>query len=387
MCFSACKKENISELSSSEIDVYPIPTLNILYDEDIPIDNKIEMSMEIMGTDNDTIYFGSIERRGGFSIGFEKHSYEIDLETDVPLTNLPEDDDWILNANYIDKTFLRHVVSYDLFRSMNPTNEASHTTYVNVELNNEYNGLYVLMEKLDKSSLEIDDDDPEAFIFKEPHIFKQDYATSIAQDQDNFNQQIFPKITVSDKNDLIAELNNYIATSEDIDFSNNIGSIFDIDNIIDWHLLLLISNNNDGIVKNFYLYKKDASTPMRVSPWDYDHSFGRDGDNELNLDTRPLDINKSILFKRLLNLPWYKTILKDRWLFLNQTQLLSVDALKNRCLNLSTAIANHANRNFENWSLDSEWYYDDNNFLEEVDVVLEFIEIRHARLASYFEDL
>ncbi len=70
--------------------------------------------------DDTIIYNGRIERRGGGSMAFPKSSYEIDLEDDIPLGQLPEDDDWILNANYIDKTFMRHTFSYDLFREMDP---------------------------------------------------------------------------------------------------------------------------------------------------------------------------------------------------------------------------------------------------------------------------
>ena len=61
---------------------------------------------------------GKIKRRGGYSMRFAKHSYELDFKEDISLAGLPADDDWILNANYIDKTFLRHVVSYELFEDI-----------------------------------------------------------------------------------------------------------------------------------------------------------------------------------------------------------------------------------------------------------------------------
>ena len=70
---------------------------------------------------------GNMKTRGGFSIKFPKKSYEIDLNNDISLLGLPEDDDWILNANFIDKTFLRHVVSYEVFQEMNSQNIASNT--------------------------------------------------------------------------------------------------------------------------------------------------------------------------------------------------------------------------------------------------------------------
>lgn len=163
--------------------------------------------------------------------------------------------------------------------------------------------------------------------------------------------------------------------------------MFDIDNIIDWHLLLLISNNSDGLLKNFYLYKVDNKTPFRIAPWDYDHSFGRDGDNQLNLDERPLNIERSILFKRLLKRDWYKTKLKERWIDLNNLNLLSAGGLKQRVLSKQKMIKEQADRNFTKWSLDTSWYFDANDFDQEVYIMLAFIDLRHRRLSEYFDNL
>ncbi len=360
-------------------------TLNIEYDGEIPIDNKVNFTLDELLDGERTSYESRIERRGGFSIIYPKHSYEIDLDEDISLAGLPADDDWILNANYIDKTFLRHVFSYDLFSRMNENNLVSGTSFIELQLNGEYNGLYVLMEKLDKSSLEIDGSDPEGMIFKEPHIFRESYDDVVPQDADNFHQQTFPKIEDEDKRITIESLREFILMSSDTEFENGISEIFDVDNIIDWHLLLLISNNNDGILKNFYLYKIDSETPIRIAPWDYDHSFGRDGDNELNLDERPLNIERSILFKRLLENEWYKTKLKDRWENLNASEILSVAGLKNKIITDSDAIRTQVDKNFEHWSVADEWYYDSNDFDQEIDIMLQFIDLRHDRLVEYFD--
>ena len=51
------------------------------------------------------------------------------------------------------------------------------------------------MEKLDKSTLRIQTKDSLSFIFKEPHIFRENYANIIPQKTNNFHQQIFPKLS------------------------------------------------------------------------------------------------------------------------------------------------------------------------------------------------
>lgn len=379
--------------TSPDMDMEPEETekmenpyiMNIEHVGEIPIDDKVDITLHL--TKDSTSYEARIERRGGFSIIYPKHSFEIDLKEDISLAGLPADDDWIVNANYIDKTFIRHVFSYDLFYRMDENNLVSKTEFVEVQLNGRYNGLYVLMEKLDKSSLNIDGSDSQAVIFKEPHIFRESYDNIVPQDVDNFHQQTYPKIEDEDKRATIELLREFILTSSASEFENSISELIDLENIIDWHLLLLVSNNNDGILKNFYLYKIDNVTPFRISPWDYDHSFGRDGDNELNLDERPLNIERSILFKRLLENQWYKDKLKTRWEDLNTSGILSATGLKNKISSESAAIKQLAERNFELWPITAEWYYDSNNFDQEIDIMLQFIDLRHERLTEYFDTI
>lgn len=320
---------------------------------------------------------------GGYSISFPKHSYEIDLNIDLPLGGLPADDDWILNANYIDKTFLRHVFSYELFRAMHPNNRAPLTRYTTLYLNREYAGLYVLMQKLDRSSLGIDKRDPAAFIFKEPPVFRPDWTTFVPQYKDNFFQQVYPKKEKVDKTSEMNNIRQWLLHSSDILFWKKVNTAFDLANIIDWHLLLLLSNNSDGILKNFYLYKASTATPIRIAPWDYDHSFGRDGDNELNL-IRPLRMEISLLFERLLAIPAYQKALEQRWDELNQKALFTPDALKQRMEKLVNQFQPLLAENFARWPVDDSRYYDDNDFFEEIAIMKQFIDLRHEQLQHYF---
>jgi len=376
------------------INVSELYTLNVIHQSKIEIDWKIEIELQEIKEDTLNSYKGFIKRRGGTSIVFQKNSYEIDLNEDVSIAQLPADDDWILNANYIDKTFLRHVLAYDIFRAMHPNNRAPQTNYIELKLNNVYNGLYVLMEKLDKSVLEINATDTMAMIFKEPPLFIEDYSKILSYNSANFYQQTYPKIEKNDKTIFIEKTRDFILNAPDSIFSNQIGKLFDIQNIIDWHLLLLVSNNGDGILKNFYLYKIDAATPLRIAPWDYDHSLGREGDNELNL-VKPLNISRSILFKRLIKLPWYKNKLKERWTTLYNKNLINPKGLIDRIQTKELIVKKVIDRNIAIWPigrpllwpLKKFWYFDDNNFDEEMEIIYKFIDIRDEQLRLYFNTL
>jgi len=326
---------------------------------------------------------GTIERRGGSSIIYPKYSYEIDLEQDVPLAELPVDDDWILNANYIDRSFLRHVFSYELFRKMRRENIASQCQYVELELNGTYRGLYVLMEKMDKSTFKINKADPEAVIFKEPKLFYESYKGLEKYMKGNAHQQIFPKYPSVNRTPLIDSIRTLVLESSDSVFTKDIVEVFDLESIIDWHLLLLLSNNSDGILKNFFLYKVDKTTPLRIAIWDCDHGWGRDGDSELNLD-RPLNLNRSILFRRLLTFDWYKKALKKRWNALNHSGLFSPQQLQKSIASKGRMIKDMATKNATLWSVSSSFYHDDSSFEQEIAIMMKYVAMRHQVLSDYF---
>jgi len=131
----------------------------------------------------------------------------------------------------------------------------------------------------------------------------------------------------------------------------------------------------------------DKKTPIRIASWNYDHALERDGDNELNIDNVPMDIKRSVLFARLLKYDWYKSKLKKRWNNLNESNLLSVKGLNERIKKKSDFVRQYVDKNFEVWPLESQWYYDANNYDQEIEVMLLFIERRHGRVSAYFEEL
>jgi len=365
-----------------------LPSINIQKAGAIGWENKEPCTIIYSDTKNVNKLSGRIKCRGGMSSKYDKHSFSLELENNYAIANLPCEDDWILNASYIDKTFLRHKISYDLFREMNVKNVAAKSAFINVHINDIYNGLYVLMEKINGSTIGLDYNDTMAMIFKDPPIFRKEKQQYV-QDSLNYYQQKYPKINEVDKTHYIEQFKNFLFYSTDRDFVRDISIWVDIDNVIDWHILLLFSNNGDGIMKNFYLYKLDKDTPFRFAIWDYDHSYGRDGDNERNLMERELNCNRAILLERLSNMPDtnYLSRLKKRWLKLRELNVMSVDNFERHILKNDKIISKEIGNNLEKWPVDSKWYYDSNDYKQELDLMREFVRVRINQLDAYFNSL
>lgn len=364
-----------------------MPALKVFRDEPIPWDHKAPCRI-IYETGNKKINLeGNIKVRGGLSSRYAKHSYSLELNEKIDLCGLPSDDDWIINANYIDKTFMRHKISYDLFREMGSNNIAPQCAFAEVYLNEVYNGLYVIMEEVNGGMVRLEKDDSMAMIFKDPPVFIQETLTWL-QEPGNYYQQKFPRIEERDMTYVMDEMREFLYYSSDGEFVKNIDQWFDIENVIDWHILLMFSNNGDAVRKNFYLYKLNSRTPFRFAIWDYDHTFGRDGDNEMNMMERELDCERSVLIKRLVHseYPDYKSRVAEKYFYLRKKNILSLENFWKHIEKNDRLIRNYTDRNFEKWPLDEKWYYDDNNYQQELDIMLEFVALRLDYLDNYFQD-
>jgi hypothetical protein len=267
---------------------------------------------------------------------------------------------------------------------MHPENKASHSSYIELYLNDVYQGLYLVQEEINAGNLKIDKGDSLAMLFKDPPLFFEE-RIPYPQDSSNYFQQKFPKKKERDQTYYIESFKEFLFCGNDSIFELKIKEWIDIRNVIDWHLLLLLTNNSDGIMKNFYLYKLDAKTPFRIAIWDYDHSFGRDGDNEMNLLDREVDCTRSILLKRLLTLDSYQLALKNRWIELSSEGLFSLDNLQKKIKENRKIILPYLKENSEIWPLNGAEYHDANTFNQEIEIMEKYLELRFNQLNRKFE--
>ena len=279
---------------------------------------------------------------------------------------------------------MRHRFSFELFEAMRPgENKTLACRFIQVAFNETEQGLYLLQQWPKPQYFGIDTKDSTSFLFKEvPLFFEQIDSASFPAD--NLYGQRFPEKEERDFSPEIERIRHFLFYASEADFRDSFALVFDQANVIDWHLLLLFSNNSDGILKNFFFYKKNAQTPLRFAPWDYDHSFGRDGDNELNQMERVLDCNRSVLFRRLNSWEAYRQELQARYQELREQQVFSESMLYARIDAYAQELQAYIAYNQEIWPPDAQWYFDTNTFEAEVELLKAFIQIRLQALDQDF---
>ena len=364
----------------------PIPTIDIEADL-IPFYQKVPCTMTYTDGDFQVVDEGKIKCRGGSSSSFDKHSFTLKLDHHQSLAGLPEQRAWILNANYIDKTMMHHKLCFDLFREMNPEkNLASKCAYVNVTKKGRYYGLFVLMQKLNAGSLGLNKKDSLAVIYKDPPVFYGENRLSHVQEPGNYFQQNYPDLEDEDRNFYLEEVMQFLVHADDSVFASEIGNVFDIENVIDWQLLIMFVNNGDGVMKNFYLYKRDSDTPFRIAIWDYDDAFGRDGEGELKMRNSLPDFDRCLLVNRLQTNPYldYNEQLKQRYRELRDSGLFSKEHVEKMIEENDRIIQMDIARNFEKWPVDGAFYFDANTHEEDVEIMREYLDLCIPQLDREF---
>jgi hypothetical protein len=360
--------------------MFTMPSINISYDT-LSSNHKVTCEIRI----NDTLLLeGKIKQRGGSSIGYPKKSYTVKLKESRSLCELPSNKKWIFNASYLEKSLIRNLLSYDLFRSFDANNFAPKIQLIEFLHNDNYEGIYQLTEKVDKNSLGFDKKSEGSLIFKDCAVFSK---TPIEpQTGETYYHQKYPNPNKYDATNYMDNLKGFILDSSEKYFDENIELMFDIDNIIDWQIMIMLSNNGDAVYKNFYLFRKSKREKFKIALWDYDSGFGRDTDNELNLMKTTSHWERNSLLDRLYNqdVNNYQDRLHLRWSELRGSGKISVKDFESRIDELVLELEPFVNRNFERWPVTDSHYWDDYTWEQEVGVLKEFINLRITQLDEKF---
>ncbi|MEL7531591.1 MAG: CotH kinase family protein [Bacteroidota bacterium] len=244
-----------------------------------------------------------IELRGNSTQGFEKTTYSLEIrnaanqDSSVKLLGMGKEEDWILHAMVIDKTQLRIPMSFRLFRLMG--HYAADWRYVELIVNGEYRGLYLLTERIKRDKNRVDiaklqEDDIEGDELSGGYILRIDwiddydagfFSRFLSQGKEPmFYQWYYPRAR-DIQPEQAAYIQDYIDQFEEAVFAerfvNSQGKRYteyiDQKSFIDFLLINEFSKNSDGYKLSSYLHKEKESRGgrLRAGPiWDFDQTYG-----------------------------------------------------------------------------------------------------------------
>lgn len=437
----SCDNETFESPSSSiDIDdVIELPQVFINTNgQEIVDEPKILADMTIT-TDETVNFVGKIgiEIRGSSSQFFPKKQFGIETrddtgeDIDVAILEFPEEEDWILNAPYSDKTLFRNVLIYDLSRDIG--RYASRVEFVELTINDLYNGIYVFMEKLKRDENRIDinklkEDENSGEDVTGGYILKIDkadganetiytdfnaFASNFTPNGADGDQKIYfnydypkaEKITLEQRTYISTYINDFETALYDGNFADmeeGYANYIDVNSFIEFFILNELANNVDGYRLSTWL-TKEKNEKLKMGPiWDFNLAFGNAnycGGENTNVwaykfnDRCPNDFWLiPFWWEKLMEDPAFVMQLKDRWFELRSGQL-SNNAIQDKIDFYETILQSSLSidRNFNRWPILSTYIWP-NNFIgntyeEELRYLREFIETRVTWLDINIADL
>lgn len=272
----------------------------------------------------DSVLIAAFKYRGASASNYPKRSYAIKLRdadgnsVDRKLLGLRSDNNWILDAMYIDPACMRNRVGTDLWNDFSESpyyidrekkaRTGTRGKFVEVFLNGTYHGLYCMTEKMDRKQLKLKkfvgasdvnnyQSEVHGVLYKS---YDWTYETFMGHQSDDVTQ------TQEDPHSYSNYLGNetwrgyelkypdfeeeavdweplynvvkFVATSSQSEFDANIKTMVDYPVVRDYYLFieLLLATDNHGknMFFSFYDTQADNGKMMSVAPWDLDGTFG-----------------------------------------------------------------------------------------------------------------
>jgi hypothetical protein len=260
-----------------------------------------------------------IKRRGSSTLNDPKGSYRVEFwqdgseeEQDVNLLGMSNHDEWVLYAPYnFDRALVRNAFLFDASNAIGTY--APRTRFCEVYLNTnggsldtaDYQGVYVLMERISRDGERVDVEKLEPWHAAEPEVSggyllsidrldpgDQGFRSALNHPSDPPNaspQPFFTHVYPKEQNITPAQssyIRGYIDDLESAlygpDFKDpalGYPAWLDVDASIDHHLLVAFSKDPDGLRLSTYLYKPRGGKLAFGPLWDFDRAMGPDSDD------------------------------------------------------------------------------------------------------------
>lgn len=220
-----------------------------------------------------------IKGRGNSTWNAPKKPYKIKFDKKQKLFGEPKDKEWVLLANYYDKSMIRSDVAYWMASTYGQFDYVPKFHFVDLMLNGQYNGTYQMGDqiKIAKDRVNVGDDGflleidgkaaAEDITFRVPHIGQ---PINIKE----------PDVTVGDYNfnyvsDFVAKADALLYSEDWLDESSGYKSLIDMQSFVEWYLVMEITKNADAPFYTSCYMNLSRNGKLKMGPiWDFDLSIG-----------------------------------------------------------------------------------------------------------------
>jgi len=281
-----------------------------------------DTTIEIRGRGNSTWMGGQVEKK----------PYQIKFSDKQEVFGMAEDRRWVLLAEHYDRSMIRNKLSFEMAKISN-FDYSPRGEYVELFINDQPKGTYVLAQKVEESKNRLD-------IGDNGYLIEMDQRHRVYEDDVYFEPPIFRQraqkfswldtiFNIKEPADIhyntgeYAEIENFVNSFEEVLFGNNFKdpeagyrNYIDFDSFIDWYLINEIGKSVDayGYASVFFSYVPGEK--IKMGPiWDFDLSYGNADYNPQAFYPTGNWINEHPWIERLLEDDYFKQKVIERYTY------------------------------------------------------------------------
>lgn len=226
--------------------------------------------------ENNLFTSGSAKIRGASSRAYLKKSYKLKTDKKTSVLGLSEDNDFVLDALYVDKSKVRNKLSSDMWNLLNNNQNINNdlkSQFVDLYVDMDYCGLYVMKNNVDTHVTNLSET---GLIIKSIDHSNSSVIDNLIFDSFDIIDGVFLNMEIKYYNEesfnsFIRNLHMYYSGSMDY---NAINSVFDFDNFINYKIFVMLISGEDNLTKNQYMSMQNENSKILITPWDMDLTWG-----------------------------------------------------------------------------------------------------------------
>ncbi len=229
-----------------------------------------EAKVTIDGVEADGVGFrtkGNSSLKSVASSESDRFSFKVKLDEYVEDQTLLGLDEFVLNNMFSDASYMREYLSYKIMGEAGL--DVPLSSFVEVSINGELYGLYLMVEAIEDSYLN------RAFGENEGNLYKQEVGSSLVYETDQTYKNSEQK---NGDDESKSDLANFIKILNDMPDGEkgDIESVLNVDSALKYIAANTILENYDSysgpLAQNYYLYNESGK--FNVIPWDFNMAFG-----------------------------------------------------------------------------------------------------------------
>lgn len=235
-----------------------------------------------------------INYRGNSSYFFDKKQYHLEFyeekggikRNDIAVMGMAKECDWVLNGPFLDQTLIRNSLLYGVSREI--MDWAPDTRYCEVFLDGEYQGIYLMVEKIKVSDTRIDLKDFSLIDGETAYLLKRDRPGTEINVVNNFGTyagKTGHELSISYPTELklmetqkewirkdISEFERVLYSSKFDDKENGYSKYIDVDSFVDYYIINEFVMIRDAGYLSTYVYK-DLGGKLKMVVWDFNNAL------------------------------------------------------------------------------------------------------------------